>query len=336
MPPCPMVAALPLHGGDLAAAARRFGSPSDGWLDLSTGINPHAYPLPAISPEAWRRLPGAEAEIGLQMAAARAYGVADPARVVVAAGGQALIQILPRIRRRGRVRVVWPTYGEHAASWEAAGHQVELGGWAGAGEAADVVVVVNPNNPDGICRARDELLAVAEALGPRDGLLVVDEAFADVTPEISLSNVIHPNLVVLRSFGKFFGLAGLRLGFAIAGSKTAEKLRAAVGLWAVNGPAMAVATVALNDAGWIAGMRARLAREAETLDAMLSRASCTVVGGTSLFRLVRTPEAPAVYDRLGHAGILVRAFTYEPDWLRIGLPADASGRLRLARALASG
>lgn len=327
-------AGLPTHGGDLASAEMRFGRPADGWLDLSTGINPYAYPVPEIPPEMWHRLPDAPSEQALVAAACCCYGVARPSHVVAGPGSQALIQWLPHLVPVSRVSIVGLTYGEHAAAWAAAGHQVDVREDEQVDPGSRVVVVVNPNNPDGRRLDPDGLAALGDALVRRGGLVVVDEAFADVAPELSLADRVGPGVVVLRSFGKFFGLAGLRLGFAICAPPLAGELRRAVGPWAVSGPALAVAAKALDDETWIAQMRRRLAAEAVALDGVLAEAGLTVAGGTDLFRLVVAPRAWALYEHLGSRGILTRPFAAAPRLLRFGLPGGTAGRERLRRALA--
>ncbi len=318
---------LPLHGGDLAAAEARWGAPaSGGWLDLSTGINPWAYPLGLVRQEAWTRLPGAAEEAALCAAAARAYGCAA-AQVVAAAGSSALIQALAFSQAPSGVQVVTPTYAEHGRAWCAAGHRVEE--VADLPDAGEVVIVVNPNNPDG--RTTDP--ARLRALAGRCRLLVVDEAFADVVPALSVAAHVSDRLVVLRSFGKFYGLAGLRLGFALAGPALAASLTARLGPWPVSGPALAVAAVALRDDVWAAATRARLANMADRLDGVLVKAGFSILGGTSLFRLARHPDAAALYERLGRAGILVRAFETIPDGLRFGLPGGEAALQRLDAVL---
>nr|WP_209874482.1 threonine-phosphate decarboxylase CobD [Azospirillum soli] len=321
-----------LHGGDLDGARAMFPKAPEPWVDLSTGINPWPYPLPPIPPDAWTRLPARHAESALLEAAAACYGAPSPDMAAAASGSQALIQLLPRLRAPGTVAVLGPTYAEHAAGWTGAGHRVtEVTSCDGA--AADVLIVVNPNNPDGRILPVAELLALAERQAARGGWLVVDEAFADVTPAASVAaHVSRPGLVVLRSFGKFFGLAGLRLGIALAEPALAAALRAAIGPWAVSGPGLTVATAALSDSAWIAAMRARLHAEAERLDRLLAEAGLTVAGGTSLFRLVCDPRAPQLYNALGRAGILVRRFDYRVDWLRLGLPEGEDVRERLVAA----
>lgn len=311
-----------IHGGDLDAARTAFPGAPEPWVDLSTGINPWPYPLPPIPAEAWARLPGRAAETALRAAAAACYGVPSPDRVAAAGGSQALIQLLPRLRHPGTVAVLGPTYAEHAAGWAKAGHRVtELESLEGCD--ADVVVVVNPNNPDGRILPPETLLALAERQAARGGWLVVDEAFAEVTPECSVApEAGRAGLVVLRSFGKFFGLAGVRLGFLLGAPALVWDVRAAVGPWAVSGPALAIATAALSDSAWIAATRRRLAEAAARFDARLAAAGVCVAGGTSLFRLIDDPRAAGLYNALGRAGVLVRRFDHRKDWLRLGLPTD--------------
>ncbi|MGI3902793.1 MAG: threonine-phosphate decarboxylase CobD [Janthinobacterium lividum] len=317
------------HGGEIAAARAAYpGAPSP-WLDLSTGINPVPYPLPDIDPRAWTALPDAAALRSLEAAAARVYG-AIPQNVTGAPGTEALITGLPWLFQAGRVGVLGFTYADHARGWRAAGATVEpvehLDDLAGF----DAAVVVNPNNPDGRLVAAADLTALAG----RVGLLVVDEAFADVVPPAwSLASAVPGNAIVLRSFGKFYGLAGLRLGFAIAGPSWTARLRQALGPWAVSGPALAIGTQALADDGWAAAARARLDRDAARLDELLSREGFTVLGGTSLFRLAARPDAFACFEALARFGILTRPFADRPSWLRFGLPANEAEWNRLARAL---
>ncbi len=327
---------LPRHGGGLAEATRRFGAPPGGWLDLSTGINRRPWPLPALPADAWTRLPDADAVAGLRRAAAAYMGVGDPAVVVPVPGTQAVIQALPRLSRPRRVAVLGPTYGEHALAWRAAGHEVAVVAEAPPAGAADVVVVVNPNNPDGRLSAPANLLVLAESLAARGGLLVVDEAFADATPDVSLATALpRPGVVVLRSFGKFFGLAGLRLGLALAPPELAARLEAALGPWAVSGPALHIGAHAYADAAWIAETRRWLGAQTAAVDAVLGGAGLAVVGGTPLFRLVRAVDAWALYERLAARGVLTRPFAHDRGLLRVGIPGSVAELQRLQSVLAS-
>jgi cobalamin biosynthetic protein CobC len=312
----------PAHGGDLAWANARFGTPKRGWLDLSTGINPVPYPMMDVAHDIWRRLPQADAMQALTDAAASCYGVKDPAAIVAANGSQAILQWLPRLMPRDCVAIVTPTYGEYAACWRAAGHDLmpvrDLGETAPAG----VVVLANPNNPDGRRFATDELLRLADALVARGGMLVVDEAFADAEPDVSLApHAGRDGLVVLRSFGTFFGLGGLRLGFALAPPSLAQILREAIGPWAVSGPAATIGARALSDRAWIAWTQDRLKRDSAGLALLLQRSGLTIVGRTAQFCLAAHDRAAGLFDHLGRRGILTRAFADQPSWLRFGLPA---------------
>ena len=316
-----------VHGGDLGAVRRRFPQAPEPWLDLSTGINPVAYPVGAIAAEAWARLPGRADEAALRAVAAKRFGVRDPAMIVTAPGTQALIQLLPRVMAKARVAIVGPTYGEHEVSWRRQRHDVTVVGDFAETQAYDVAVVVNPDNPTG------RLLSAAE-LRASKATLVVDEAFIDFLPtSASLADDLPSNAIVLRSFGKTYGLAGLRLGFAIAQPNIAGRLREELGPWAVSGPALAVGTTALADTAWLRSAAARLKDDGARLDTLLAKAGFVLLGGTPLFRLAQHEEAARVVERLGQQGIHVRAFPHQPCWLRFGLPGSDTAFRRLGAAL---
>jgi cobalamin biosynthesis protein CobC len=324
-----------LHGGDLGAARRLFPGATEPFIDLSTGINPYPYPLRRFSAALLARLPDPASLDALAAAAARCYGAPSAGHVVPAPGTQILLPLVAGLAAPGRAAILTPGYSEHARAAALAGHSVQaIGRIAECGDAT-LVMIANPNNPDGRLFARDDLLALAKNLRRRNGVLVVDEAFMDVGPQDSslAADVACGNVVVLRSFGKFFGLAGLRLGFALAAPPLAARLRAVLGPWPVSGPALAIATQALTDTIWIERTRRRLEEAARRLDRMLAGSALTVVGGTSLFRLAQTPAANALFQHLGHAGIWVRAFPDHDDWLRFGLPADQRAWRRLKAAL---
>lgn len=323
------------HGGDVGQAKALFPDAPQPWLDLSTGINPIPYPLPPISPEAFRRLPSPCDRRDLERAAAAAYGTDDPAWVVAAPGTQAPIEVLPRLRPPGRVAVVAPTYAEHAHAWERAGHAVAEVPGLDPPPDADVAVVVNPNNPDGRRWPGSVLRPLAATMAARGGWLVVDEAFADLEPAVdSLARDLPDATVVLRSFGKAYGLAGVRLGFAIARPPVADCLRQALGPWAVSGPAITIGRAALADPGWLSEAILARAADAARLDRLLeSAAAGKVVGGTCLFRLLEREDAPALFAHLGQRGIWVRRFQQNPSRLRFGLPGSDAEWHRLAAAL---
>ncbi|MBC9250230.1 threonine-phosphate decarboxylase [Pseudomonas alcaligenes] len=319
------------HGGRLRAAAQRYGIALADWLDLSTGIAPYGWALPAIPASAWQRLP--ESDDGLEALARDYYGA--PALLPVA-GSQAAIQALPRLRRGARVGVLTPAYAEHAAAWRREGHPLqELGEGAvdRALERLDVLVVVNPNNPSGRLLERRQLLDWHARLAERGGWLVVDEAFMDCTPEHSLAADSHlPGLIVLRSFGKFFGLAGIRLGFVLAESELLERLAEPLGPWAVSGPARAVASALLGDVEGQQRQRERLRGDGLRLAVLLSTYGLAPAGGTALFQLVGHPQAVGLHGYFARRGILLRLFA-ETRCLRFGLPPDEVGWQRLEQAL---
>lgn len=327
-------APLPVeHGGDTAGAEARFGWPRHGWLDLSTGISPEPYPTGDWAPEWSSRLPG-RALYGALKEAAASYFEAAGDSVLAVPGSQAAIQWLPRLRGRSRVAVIGPTYGEHERSWRAGGHDVTVVSGLDAAAGFDVVVVANPNNPDGRRLDPGALRALARRRGAAGGWLVVDEAFIDVTPEHSVAGRGgESGLIVLRSFGKFFGLAGLRLGFVIAEPRCLEALGAALGPWAVSGPAAGIGARAFADRPWIEAARVRLRDQSARLETLLSRRGLAVVGATSYFCLVETPVAAKRFGELARAGILVRTFAADPRRLRFGLPGGEAAWRRLEAAL---
>ena len=311
------------HGGRLRAAQALHPDAPTPWLDLSTGINPTPYPIGPIPESAYTRLPEPEEIAALESAAAAAYGAPDPAMVVAAPGTQCLIHLLPRLFPSATASVVSPTYAEHAAAWRQAGTRITE---APDLIAAPVQILCNPNNPDGRRHPHEQLLASPARL------LVVDEAFADFEGPSLAESLPHPGLVVLRSFGKSYGLAGLRLGFALADPNTAALIRIALGPWPVSGPAIHVGRIALADADWRAAAAARLADEAARLDRTLTDHGAQIIGGTRLFRLVRHRHASRLATDLAEVGILVRQFDGHSDWLRFGIPPPW-GWQRLDQAL---
>jgi cobalamin biosynthetic protein CobC len=333
-PPRPL--AFAEHGGNLAAARRLFPAAPEPWLDLSTGISPYPFPFAILPAEAFTRLPDPEAIAGLETRAAEFYGACDSAGVVAAPGSQAVIQWLPQLLRARRVGIFGFAYGEYARAFAAAGAEVSIHADLAALAAMDVAVVVNPNNPDGRHVSVAELLRLASRLEERKGVLVVDEAFADFLPKAAslVPQLPAEGAIVLRSFGKSFGLAGLRLGFAIASAPLAAALRRALGPWAVSGAAIAIGQSAFADHAWLERTAQNLAADAAALDFLLEKAGMAVLGGTSLFRLARHARAEKIFRTLAEAGILVRPFAGRPDWLRFGIPCRDADRARLAAALA--
>lgn len=306
------------HGGNLSAAMAGFGGVREDWIDLSTGINPQPYPLPAFTPGDWAALPDADALAELDQAARSFWQVPEGAGLLAAPGASALIAALPALAEPRWVEITAPTYNEHAAAFEARGWEVRPQG------PAEARVAVHPNNPDGRLWQAEELAAP---------LTIIDESFCDVCPDQSLIRLAaRPGTIVLKSFGKFWGLAGLRLGFAIGDPALIERLSAWQGPWAVSGPALRTGAQALSDRAWAEATRERLARDAARLDALVLGRGAALAGGTDLFRLYHVDNAAAWQRRLAKARIWSRIFPYSDNYLRLGLPPE-EGWDRLAAAL---
>lgn len=314
------------HGGNIDAAAARYGAGD--WIDLSTGINRRPWPVEALPSEVWRSLPTRAASDALIAAAASWFGCA-PDHILPVAGASAAIQLIPRNLPAGRAAVLTPSYNEHAASLRAAGWRVVDAPDLAAMSGADLAVVVNPNNPDG----REWQPQVLADLANRVGHLIVDESFADPRPDLSLASAIPDNTFILRSFGKFWGLAGLRLGFILARPALLAPLAEAAGPWSVNGPALHIGAAAMADRLWADDATLYHSEAALRLDRIALSAGWVPAGGTHLFRLYDTPDADAAQDRLARAHIWSRRFPYSDRWLRLGIPGNRDEWDRLIAAL---
>ncbi|MGY4818681.1 threonine-phosphate decarboxylase CobD [Pseudomonas chlororaphis subsp. piscium] len=318
------------HGGRLRKAAEQYGIAEDDWLDLSSGLAPWPWPIPEIGIRAWARLP--ETDDGLEQAARDYYGAAH---VLPVPGSQAAIQLLPRLRRAGKVGVLSPCYAEHAEAWRRSGYIVrevleqEVDFFL---DSLDVLVVVNPNNPTGLSLTPERLLDWHARLAQRGGWLVVDEAFMDNTPQLSLAaQADQVGLIVLRSFGKFFGLAGVRLGFVLAERKLLKLLAEQVGPWAVSGPTRVLGQVCLRDNEGHGRQRLRSEAASLRLAQLLERHGLKPQGGCALFQWLITDRAELLHEFMARRGILLRLFTHNSS-LRFGLPADEADWSRLEQA----
>lgn len=318
------------HGGRLRKAALDYGIAEADWLDLSSGLAPWPFPVPEIPLRAWARLP--ETDDGLEQAACEYYGAAQ---VLPVAGSQMAIQLLPRLRRAGKVGVLSPCYAEHAEAWRRNGYIVrevleqEVDFFL---DSLDVLVVVNPNNPTGLSLTPSRLLDWHTRLAQRGGWLVVDEAFMDNTPQLSLAPFANQvGLIVLRSFGKFFGLAGVRLGFVLAERKVLKLLAEQVGPWAVSGPTRVLGQACLLDTEGHIRQRVRTEEASKRLALLLEHQGFEPQGGCALFQWLITERAEELHAFMARRGILLRMFTHNSS-LRFGLPADEADWTRLAQA----
>jgi len=312
------------HGGNLREAAQRFQIPLANWIDLSTGINPNGWQPPAIPAHVWQRLP--EENDGLLEAAQAYYGTKH---LLAIAGSQAAIQSLPYCRPHSRVGIVSPAYAEYDYCWRKAGHEVIA---IGRNEVAqhidilDVLVVINPNNPDTYLHSCETLLAWQQQLAQRGGWLIVDEAFMDSTPEQSLLrfNLDNlPNLIVLRSLGKFFGLAGLRLGFLVAQPAILKQVEQLQGTWPISHPSRWLGKKALLDTQWQVSTRKQLIEQSQQLQQQLQQGLSYAIPCTHLFCYlsIQNQDAKHLHYRLAQQGIWLRYFS-QPQAVRIGLPKN--------------
>ncbi len=322
--------ALFTHGGNLQAAQALFPDAPKPWIDLSTGINPFSYPLPVISVNAWTQLPSPEQISSLEHVAAEFYR-AKRGSAIAAAGSQALIQLIPSIFQDAQdIRILGVTYTGHAHAWAAHGKTVNIVASLEELAGADVAIIVNPNNPDGRLIETSQLIELKQRISAKGGTLIIDEAFMDFSDPIHSIIPIMPeqSTIVLRSFGKAFGLAGLRLGFAFCSQDIEHRLRDVVGSWAISGIALEIGLTALRDRSWLSSMRNQLQKRTERLDKLLIDYGVNVLGGTLLFRLAEHKKARQLFTYLAAEGILVRPFSQAETHLRFGIATDHQwGRL---------
>lgn len=330
------MSALRFHGGQIDAARRAYPAAALPWLDLSTGLNPVPWPVPPSLAIDLRALPGTAALAALEEAADAAFGARGTA-IAALPGAEIGLHLLATMNLPQPIRIVAPAYGSYASAFPAAAAIAP----AAIDEEATrggTILLGNPNNPDGQIHDPALLMRVAKQLQMLGGALIVDEAFADVDPAIALLPHLETDLpvMVLRSFGKFFGLAGVRLGFACGAPALVAAMRARIGSWPVSATAIAIGTAAYRDTGWAIAARADIAARSARLDALLARHGLSASGNCPLFRLIEDDRAGALFEMLAQAGILTRPFDYRPDWLRIGLPGSDTDFERLDRALANG
>jgi cobalamin biosynthesis protein CobC len=324
------------HGGRLCVARSLFPDMPQPWIDLSTGINPHSYPAPRASARERNRLPEPTELARLEAVAAAAFNVADPSRVVATGGTENALLLLPYVLKLMSAVIASPTYGSHSDAWRHAGADVRTVADSELLANADgksAVIIVNPNNPNGRLLAREQLLTLNE----NAGALIVDEAFGDLEPQHCVTNIAGsdtaPRMIVLRSFGKFYGLAGVRLGFVIASPAIAIRLRRLFGDWPVSVDALRAGLAAYADSDWAQRMRVQLRETAQRLDELLVSGGLEIAGGTSLYRLARATNARARFTQLISHGVLVRPFDYDATLLRFGLPGTRDDWRRLTKAL---
>lgn len=313
---------IPEHGGDLVWASHIFNIPLNNWLDLSTGINPHSYPIPPIESKEWHFLPSQKSLENTLDLARQYYQIPSSAYIVISPGSQTLIQSLAYLIAPQPIAIISPTYSGHASAFNDAGFPITF-----CPNLEDIektncryAVVVNPNNPDCRIFEKNDLFNLHRKLLERGGLLIIDEAFADITPSISLSSYTHqPGLIILKSLGKFFGLAGMRIGFALGNDPLIPKLQKMLGPWPIAGGILKITQQALADSAWIEKMQQQLKIEAKAMDQFLEGIGLSAKRSTPLFCLIEHPNSSNLYQRFAAQGIFLRAFKDHPNWLRVGL-----------------
>ena len=322
------------HGGDLSRAVATYGIAREKWLDLSTGINPNGYAIKGLPQSCFHDLPDSADVNELHERARAAYGVRSEMGLIAVPGSEFIIQALPQIRSTSKVAVLSPTYGSHEAAWRRYGHQVRPIDSLERVEDETVVVVVNPNNPDGMVTSQSELTRLARSLEARGGLLVVDEAFVDVVPEVSfVPQLDGANVLVLRSIGKFYGLAGVRLGFVLGANRLLERIRDFLGAWAVSGPGIEIGKRVLVDQNWAEATRAVLKQQSGQHQAVFKQHGLKLIGGMSLFHLIELSDARTLQHELAKRGIWSRVFDHHQSWMRLGLCQSHADLARLSAAL---
>ena len=319
------------HGGRLLEAAQHYQIPVSEWLDLSTGINPNGYPIPAIPDSIWQRLPEDQDDL---ISAAQEYYQCQS--ILAVAGSQAAIQSLPLLRPSGTTGIATPSYAEHAYAWEKAGHKTlniqahEIDQYI---NQLDTLVLVNPNNPTAHTFTQKQCLKWLENLNQRQGWLIIDEAFIDCTPELSLSMLTAiKGLIILRSVGKFFGLAGLRAGFVLAEPCVLNPLNELLGPWTLSNPSRYVCAYALLDKAWQVETRQQLQQQSQRLNTLLNHYQLSPTGSTHLFQWVQTEKATQIHQLLAQQAVFTRFFN-QPASLRFGLPAQEPEWQHLESAL---
>ncbi|MEO0451451.1 MAG: threonine-phosphate decarboxylase CobD [Pseudomonadota bacterium] len=323
-----------IHGGALDAMRAAYPDAPEPWIDLSTGINPWPYPYTALSPSALTDLPLQTDQDACRLAMAAAFRAHAPS-ILLAPGSELLIRLLPDVLQPKRVAILSPTYGDHRAAWRRAGVDIiETDEPLNLAASVDLVVVTHPNNPDGRVFAPEALETARQTLARRGGWLIIDEAYADLVPDQSLAT--HggaDGLIVLRSFGKFFGLAGVRLGALLAPEHIRTAMAGRLGAWPVSGAALQIGAEAYANTDWQTQTRQTLSSVSARLKNILRAGGLDLIGGTSLFQYVSAPDAHYVFEHLAHAGIYVRRFEHSATHLRMGLPSTSAAEDRLAEAL---
>ena len=304
------------HGGDIDNAIKKYGGNKDDWIDLSTGINPNHYPYKLINIRELQNLPYKNDIDNLNKLAKKYFQTTACVRAV--SGAQGGINILPFLLPNKTVSILSPTYNEYQNVFSNSLKKIINVKNLSELKKSQIAIICNPNNPDGKLYSNDNLLKISKSVE----YLIIDESFIDQYPRKSLSHKLddQTNILILRSFGKFFGLAGIRLGFLISNKEIDKKIQFLIGNWPISNVAINVASKALIDHVWIMNTISFLKEGSYFLDCLASEINWKVVGGTNLYRLYETPNAHDAQNKLANFKIWSRRFSYSKKWIRLGIP----------------
>jgi len=315
------------HGGDIDLAIKKYGGKREDWVDLSTGINGTSYPWQESINVELRNLPSNKILMNLEKAAARAYKIAESADTAAVSGAQQIINLLPIcLKSCNSVTILGPTYSEYEKAFKSSGIKTQTVSEVSKLSSSDIAIIVNPNNPTGKVIA-DEML---EDLSKKVRILIIDESFKMFSTRRTLN---FSNIIQINSLGKFFGLAGIRLGFVSGPSDFIKAVKEMLGPWPVSSLAAEIGIVALNDRVWISEMEKLLVTESNALHEACNSRNWELVGRTSLFHTYATSSCLEVEKQFAAHGIWVRTFDYSETWVRLGIPTSENQWERVKQAL---
>ena len=319
------------HGGNKTAAARAYGVEPSEMIDLSTGISPRPYPLDlgAFELSDLIELPQAEDAEHLTQVMTSSWHIPDSAKLALASGSGAIISLMPHLYQGDKRHVYCPepVYSEHVIAWQNAGYTIIT---YDAGAIPDVdwgraaaILAVQPGNPMGHIAPPSDWLALMSDAAAHNVMVIFDEAFIDLAPQLSLiPHMGQKGQIVIRSFGKFYGLAGVRLGAAIGHPDDITALYHLMGPWAVSTMALRFGAAAIADHAWADDQRRWLSDRMTFLKEGLAARNVTIVGGTDLYLLIDVADAARLQDDLARQGFWTRIFDSNPRWMRLGLAHD--------------
>ena len=315
------------HGCDIDLAIKKYGGERADWIDLSTGINRTSYPWQESVKVELRDLPSSKLLMGLEKAASRAYKVAEGADTAAVQGAQQIISLLPIcLKNYNSVAILGPTYNEYEKAFKSSGIKAETVSEVSKLSSSDIAIIVNPNNPTGKVIAEE----ILDDLSKKVRILIIDESF-----KMFSSRRIQKfdNVIQINSLGKFFGLAGVRLGFVSGPSDFIKSVRVMLGPWPDSSVAAEIGIIALNDKTWISAMEKILLEGSNVLHEACNTKNWKLVGKTNLFHTYATSNCVEVEEQFAAHYIWIRTFDYSKSWVRLGIPTSKYEWARVRQAL---